>query len=96
MVTYRHKGTRIAKRCCAPFGSPLQKGTLRSTGVKKPVRVRITSIFSACGTLYTGLFVIIRGKTVMPIFHFVALQAFSLFRCAFLPLAVELFHYDAS
>ena len=54
------------------------------------------SIPPACGTLYTGLFVTMGGKMVMPIFHFVARQAFSPFRCAFLPLALELFHYDAS
>ena len=30
----------------------------------------------ACGTLYTGLLVTIQGKMVMPIFQFVARQAF--------------------
>ena len=49
----------------------------------------------ACGTLYTGLLVTIRGSTVMPVFQFVARRAFSPFRCAFLLMALEVFHYDA-
>ena len=54
------------------------------------------SIPPACGTIYTGLLVTIRGKMVMPIFRFLARQAFSAFRCAFLLLALEIFPYEAS
>ena len=69
-----------------------------AAGVKTPVPLRTTYLFIplACGTLYTGLFVTMGGKTVTPIFHFVARQAFSPFQCAFLPPALELFHYDTS
>ena len=50
----------------------------------------------AFGAMYTGLFVTIGGKMVVPIFHFVARRAFFPFCCAFLPLALEVFHYNAS
>ena len=98
MVTYRHMGTCTAKRCCTPVVSPLQKGTLCSGRGEKAgtcSEYLYLSIPPACGTLHTGLFVTMGGKTVMPIFHFVARQAFSPFRCAFLPPALELFFLKA-
>ena len=98
MVAYRHMGTRTLKRCCTPVVSPLLKGTLHPGGETAGTYSEYLhlSIPPACGTLYTGLLVTIRGKTVMPIFQFVVRQAFSPFRCAFLPLALERFHYDTS
>ena len=81
------------KRC-------ITNGTLALFGgVKKPVLVRTTSIFPSLQLVvhFTPVCLLpFGGKTVMPIFHFGARQAFSPFRCAFLRPPLELFHYDAS